>query len=202
MKTKLKAIKSAPSQEELSNRLEKVRDLMKNQNLDYYISFDPVNIYYLTNFANYVHERPFILVIPKKGSLKFLIPLLEVSHVEARAICELEIVHYFEFPAPKGENWFDRYQELVEKDARVGVESAMTLRIYDKTPGKKIKTDIIDEVRLIKTDYEIGRNVHACKIINSGHEKLLEICRPGVSLFKLYRTREAFRNLSSRSKFI
>ena len=186
MKSKLKAIKSPPSQEELSNRLEKVRDLMKNQNLDYYISFDPVNIYYLTNFANYVHERPFILVIPKKGSLKFLVPLLEVSHIEARAICELEIVHYFEFPAPKGENWFDRYQELVEKDARVGVESAMTLRIYDKTPGKKIKTDIIDEVRLIKTDYEIGRNVHACKIINSGHEKLLEICRPGVSLFKLY----------------
>ncbi len=181
-----KAIKSPPSQEELANRLEKVRNLIVQQNLDYYVSFDPVNIYYLTNFANYVHERPFILVIPKKGTMKFLVPLLEKTHVESRAKCELELSHYFEFPAPQGENWFDRYHELIEKDARVGVESAMTLRIYDQTPGNKTKTDIIDEVRLIKTEYEIGRNVHACKVINAGHKRLLKIIRPGMMLFELY----------------
>jgi len=186
MKSKLKAIKTAPSKEELAGRLEKVRNLMEQQNLDYYVSFSPVNIYYLTNFANYVHERPFILIIPKKGQLTFLVPLLEATHVRTRAKCELDLKHYFEFPAPEGENWFDVYRSLIEKDARVGVESAMTLRIYDETPGKKVKTDIIDEVRLIKTDYEIGRNVHACKIINKGHEKLLNICRPGVPLFKVY----------------
>lgn len=181
-----KAIKSPPSQEELYSRLEKVRTLMAQQNLDYYVSFDPVNIYYLTNFANYVHERPFILVIPKKGTMKFLVPLLEKTHIESRAKCELELTHYFEFPAPQGENWFDRYHELIEKDVRVGVESAMTLRIYDQTPGNKIKTDIIDEVRLIKTEYEIGRNVHACKVINAGHKRLLKIIRPGMMLFELY----------------
>ncbi len=181
-----KAIKSPPSQEELYSRLEKVRTLMAQQNLDYYVSFDPVNIYYLTNFANYVHERPFILVIPKKGTMKFLVPLLEKTHVESRAKCELELTHYFEFPAPQGENWFDRYHELIEKDVQVGVESAMTLRIYDQTPGNKIKTDIIDEVRLIKTEYEIGRNVHACKVINAGHKRLLKIIRPGMMLFELY----------------
>lgn len=181
-----KAIKSPPSQEELYSRLEKVRTLMAQQNLDYYVSFDPVNIYYLTNFANYVHERPFILVIPKKGTMKFLVPLLEKTHIESRAKCELELTHYFEFPAPQGENWFDRYHELIEKDVRVGVESAMTLRIYDQTPGNKIKTDIIDEVRLIKTKYEIGRNVHACKVINAGHKRLLKIIRPGMMLFELY----------------
>ena len=181
-----KAIKSPPSQEELYSRLEKVRTLMAQQNLDYYVSFDPVNIYYLTNFANYVHERPFILVIPKKGTMKFLVPLLEKTHVESRAKCDLELTHYFEFPAPQGENWFDRYHELIEKDVRVGVESAMTLRIYDQTPGNKIKTDIIDEVRLIKTEYEIGRNVHACKVINAGHKRLLKIIRPGMMLFELY----------------
>jgi Xaa-Pro dipeptidase len=181
-----KAIKSPPSQEELTNRLEKVRNLMVQQNLDYYISFDPINIYYLTNFANFVHERPFILIIPRKGTMKFLVPLLEKTHVESRAKCELDLVHYFEFPAPQGENWFDRYHELIGKDARVGVESAMTLRIYDQTPGNKIKTDIIDEVRLIKTDYEIGRNVHACRVINAGHKRLLNIIRPGMMLFELY----------------
>lgn len=186
MDTKLKPIKSPPSKEELAGRLEKVRNLMEQQNLDYYVSFDPVNIYYLTNFANYVHERPFVLVIPKEGTLKFIVPLLEATHVKTRAKCDLELIQYFEFPAPEGENWHDRYRGLIEKEARVGVESAMTLKIYDKTPGKKIETDIIDDIRLIKTDYEIGRNMHACKIINKGHEKLLEVCRPGVPLIKIY----------------
>ncbi|MFB0562279.1 MAG: M24 family metallopeptidase [Candidatus Lokiarchaeia archaeon] len=186
MKNKPTSIKSPPSGEELSNRLEKVKNLMNKQDLDYYISFDPVNIYYLTNFANYVHERPFILVIPKKGIPKILAPLLEVSHVETRAKCELEIFSYFEYPAPKGENWFDKYRSLIEKDSKVGVESAMPLRIFDKTPGTKIKTDIIDEVRLIKTDYEIGRLVHACEIVNLGHKKLLELSRPGEFFMKIY----------------
>lgn len=181
-----KAIKKPPNEGELNARLEKVRNLMRNEKLDYYISFDPINIYYLTNFANYVHERPFILVIPKSGPMKFVVPLLEKTHVETRAKCELDLIHYFEYPAPKGENWYDKFRNLIEKDAKVGVESAMTLRIYDQTPGQKIKTDIIDECRLIKTDYEIGRNVHACKIINKGHEKLLDICKPGLPLFKLY----------------
>lgn len=186
MTFELKPITAAPDEKELARRLEKVRKLMVEQNLDYYISFDPVNIYYLTNFYNYVHERPFILIIPKEGTMKFVIPYLEESHVNTRAKCKLTTIHYFEYPAPKNENWFDIYSPLIKDDANVGVESAMTLRIYDKTPGNKIKTDIIDKIRQVKTDYEIGRNIHACQILSQGHEKLLEICRPGMMLFELY----------------
>ncbi|MBW2180678.1 MAG: aminopeptidase P family protein, partial [Deltaproteobacteria bacterium] len=137
-------------------------------------------------FYNYVHERPFILVFRREGIPKCVVPYLEESHLRTRAKCELETVRYFEYPAPEGENWFDVYAPLIKEDDRVGVESAMTLRIYDRTPGDKIKTDIIDEVRLVKTEYEIGRNVHACQILNEGHDKLLEVCRPGMMLFELY----------------
>jgi Xaa-Pro dipeptidase len=56
----------------------------------------------------------------------------------------------------------------------------MPVYIAEKTPGTTVITDIIDEVRLVKSEYEIGRTVHACEIINLGHEKLLETCRPGV----------------------
>ena len=181
-----KAIKSPPSQEELSSRLEKVRTLMAQQDLDYYVSFDPVNIYYLTNFANYVHERPFILVIPKAGTPKMIVPLLEKVHVETRARCELDFISYYEFPAPEGKNWYDYYGTLIEDDAHVGIESAMPIGIAEKTPGKKILTDIIEEVRLIKSDYEIGRTIHACRIVNKGHKVLLKVCRPGVLEFVIY----------------
>ncbi|RJP75571.1 MAG: aminopeptidase P family protein [Candidatus Abyssobacteria bacterium SURF_17] len=186
MTGKPEPIAAPPSAEELNRRLEKVRALMLEQNLDYYVSFDPVNVYYLTNFANYIHERPFILVIPKEGTPKMVCPLLETTHVKTRARLPLEYATYYEFPAPKGQNWFDLYRKLIPKDARVGVESAMPFGIAKKTPGKKVLTDIIEEARLIKTDYEIGRTVHACEIINEGHRKLLEITRPGVLVVYIY----------------
>ena len=188
MNSKLKAITAPPSKEELSSRLEKVRSLMEKEDLDYYVSFNPVNIYYLTNFANNVHERPFILVIAKKGIPKMVVPLLEKVHVETRARCDLDYISYYEFPAPEGKNWYDYYRTLIENDARVGIEAAMPIGIAEKTPGKKkIITDIIDEVRLIKSDYEIGRTIHACRVVNKGHKVLLKICRPGVLEFAIYK---------------
>ena len=186
MSSKIKPITAPPSKEELSSRLEKVRSLMEKENLDYYVSFDPVNIYYLTNFAHYIHERPFILVIEKTGTPRMVVPLLEKIHVETRARCDLEYVDYYEFPAPEGKNWFDYYRTLIEKDAKVGIESAMPMGIAEKTPGNKIVTDIIDEVRIIKTDYEIGRTVHACRVVNKGMKVLLKMCRPESLEFAIY----------------
>jgi Xaa-Pro dipeptidase len=173
-------ITEAPSKEELASRLAKVQGLMQAQELDTYVSFDPVNVYYLTNFANNVHERPFLLVIPKGGTPTMVAPLLETSHVKARARCDLDYATYYEFPAPEGENWYDVYRALIDPGARVGVEPAMPVGICQKTPGEAVVTDIIDEVRIVKSSYEIGRNVHACQVIELGHEKLLETCRPGV----------------------
>jgi Xaa-Pro dipeptidase len=58
--------------------------------------------------------------------------------------------------------------------------------IAKETPGKHVIDDIIDEVRLVKTGYEIGRTVHACAVINEGHAKVLEICRPDVMEVTIY----------------
>ena len=172
-------ITAPPEKEELAERLAKVRALMEEREIDYYIVFDPVNIYYLTNFANNVHERPFILILPRKGTPTMLCPLLESSHVKARARCALEYANYYEVPSPKGQNWFDVYKTLVDPKAKVGIESTLPVGIANETPGKQVVADIIEDVRLVKTAYEIGRTVHACSIINEGHRKLLEITRPG-----------------------
>jgi Xaa-Pro dipeptidase len=153
---------------------------MEEHDLDCYVSFDPVNIYYLTNFANFVHERPFILVIGRTGTPTMFAPRLELSHVEARARCDLDYVTYDEFPAPAGGNWYDVYPDLIDSNARVGIEQMMPVGIADRTPGIRVVCDIIDEARIIKTDYEIGRTVHACSIVDLGHARLLELCRPDV----------------------
>lgn len=181
MKSIPKPVTAPPSKQELAGRLEQVRKQMASQKLDTYVSFNPVNIYYLTNFANWVHERPFILVIPREGPLTMVAPLLETEHVRTRARCDLNIDSYYEFPAPNGKTWHDHYRKHLQENARVGIEPAMPVGIADATPGNKVVTDIIQDVRLVKSEYEIGRNVHACEVINQGHEKLFEICRPGVT---------------------
>jgi len=75
----------------------------------------------------------------------------------------------------------------IESDARVGLESTIPMGIANRTPGKTIVTDIIEDVRIIKTDYEIGRIFHACKIVNKGHKVVFKKCRPKVLEFALYK---------------
>ena len=183
---KIEPITAKPSKEELGARLEKVRVLMEKQKLDYYVSFSPVNVYYMTNFAHKVDERPFILVIPKKGPMKMVCPLLESTHVKSRARCDLDYVIYYEFPAPAGQNWYDVYRPLFKDSDRIGIESAMPAGIREETRGSTTITNIIEEVRLIKSDYEIGRMVHACSVVNEGMKKLLETTRVGVPLITIY----------------
>ena len=187
MSKKIKAITAPPSHEELSNRLKNIIKLMREQDLDYYIAFNPVNIYYLTNFAFYVHERPFILIIEKEGTLKMLIPKLEKGHFESRVRCEVELVIYYEFPARTGENWYDYYQKIIDPNAKVGIESELPIGIAKKTPGEVVVSDIIEEVRIIKTEYEIGRIYHACRVVNKGQKLVFKKCRPKVLEFALYK---------------
>lgn len=183
---KTEPITAKPDRVELATRLDKVRALMEKQQLDYYISFSPTNIYYLTNFANVVHERPFILIIPKKGPMKMVCPLLEATHVRTRAVCELDYVIYYEYPAPEGQNWYDVYRPLFKNSDRIGIESAMPVGIQKETRGTTIISNIIEEARVIKSDYEIGRTVHACQVVDEGMKKLLELTRTGTLLVTIY----------------
>ena len=75
-----------PDPPEISRRLGAVQAGMARQGLDFYLSHDPSNVYYLTNFKNYVHERPFILLVPASGAPTLLCPKLEETHVRSRAV--------------------------------------------------------------------------------------------------------------------
>ena len=174
-----------PDAPEISRRLVAVQAEMARQGLDFYLSHDPSNVYYLTNFKNYVHERPFILVVPASGAPTLLCPKLEETHVRSRAVGELQLLTYFEFPAPKGQMWFDRLHELLEPSHRVGVESLCPLAVFRAVPGTAVETDIVDTVREIKSAYEIGRLAYAGQWLSRGHARLLAAARPGASTLGL-----------------
>jgi len=168
-----------PDEVEIQGRITRVQAKMAEQGLDYYLCHDPANIFYLTNFANYVHERPFILLVPVTGKLTFLMPKLEEEHVRIRAVGDMQFLHYFEFPAPAGEMWSDRLRDVLSADQRVGVESLCPLAVADAIPGTTVAVDIVEDIRQIKSAYEIGRIAYTCGLLNKGHIRLLEAAHPG-----------------------
>lgn len=170
---------TAPVELEISARLQRLQTQMSLGNLDYYLCHDPANIFYLTNFANFVHERPFILLIPGKGCPIFLMPKLEEEHVRIRSVGEMEYVHYFEFPAPEKQQWSDRLLDILDSGHTVGIESSCPFSVVRAIPGATAVADLVDELRQIKSDYEIARIAYTSKLLNEGQQLLFEMASPG-----------------------
>ncbi len=182
----IEPISTPPTPEELENRLKNVRLKMEQEELDYYISAHTDNVYYLTNFAYFPLERPFFLIIPKEGKLGLIVPLLEISHAEQRILMEVDYFTYYEYPAPEGSTFADVLKKVVAGDKRVGFETSLPFAMKETIPGKLKAVDIIDDVRLIKSDYEIGRIAYASNVVDIGHKKLLELAKPGTPQVTLY----------------
>ena len=173
-------ISTPPDEGEIEGRRERLRAAMGREQLDVLVLHDPANVFYLTNFANYVHERPFLLVFPARGTPRFVAPELECRHVEVRSVGTLEIVTYFEFPAPPGETWADRMRDAIGGAKRVGVETSCPLFVADAIESDPQRSEAVEETRMIKTDYEIGRIAYSASLINAAHAELMEKVQPGV----------------------
>lgn len=168
-----------PDGHEIARRVETVRASMRATGLDLLVVQDPDNVFYLTNFANYVHERPFVLVVPLTGDLRFVVPELERRHVEVRAVGGVDLVSYFEFPAPLGETWADRLRSVVAGANRIGVESNCPLFVLDELEATTVRTDVVEAARWVKSEYEIGRIAYAADVITQAHRSLMGRVQPG-----------------------
>lgn len=182
----IEPITSAPSKEELEIRMAKVRVLMNKHKLDYYVAAHTDNVYYLTNFAYFPLERPFFLIVPSAGKPCLVVPLLEVSHAEQRIRIELGYYTYYEYPAPAGKTFTDVLNRLIDQKKRVGIESSLSIALQKTMPGNLTVVDVIDEARLVKTDYEVGRIVYASNVVDLGLKKVLELAKPEVQIATLY----------------
>ncbi|MCP1270858.1 M24 family metallopeptidase [Acetobacter cerevisiae] len=145
------------SSQEIAERIKKVREKMEKAGFSAYISFSPDNVYYLTNFANFVHERPFVLVITPTD-VTFIIPRLERAHVERHKVGdELKLVEYAEFPAMAGTRWSDRLQDVLPAQGTIGIEGACPAYLSASVSNPTQVLNVIDAVREIKSPHEISR---------------------------------------------
>ena len=171
-----------PSKQEMQARLERVRSMMEDQEITHYVVTCPDSVFYLTNFANYVHERPFIIVVSLEGPLLFVVPKREIPHVEIRSIGDIELVEYFEFPATAGKTWEEALQSIFPSESRVGVEAICPLQVFQALPGNPKRTETVEDARLVKSEYEIARIVYASNLATEAMEQFLGAARPGMGM--------------------
>ena len=171
-----------PTADEMHRRLIRLQSAMASAGYAAYVIADPSNVLWLTNFANYVHERPFILIVRPTGRPAFLVPRLEFDHVESRVIADLEIVTYAEFPAPKGKGWPDVLNGLLPSGFEtIALEHNLPLMIATAVGTRGAISDIVEDIRAIKSSYELSRIAYACRQLSEAHDALLAMVRPGLS---------------------
>lgn len=166
---------------EIEARLEKLRTKMSDAGIDQYVCFDPSNIYYLVNFSNVVHERPFLLVV-SLDALDYVVPRLELPHVESQRVGPVVLHEYSEFPAPKGHRWIDALQSVIRPNGRIGIESACPTYLSSALGSNTGCIDLVNELREIKSPHEIDRIRYAGSLMVEALGKMLSDTRPGRSV--------------------
>lgn len=169
-----------PSPQEMADRLHKVQGLLEEAGLAAHVTADVDNILWLTNFANFVHERPFILVIPAQGAPRFVVPRLELDHVEVRHVGALEVFAYAEYPAPPGRTWADRLADALPRAGRIGADSRLPTVFFNVLGGRGKLCDPVEKAREVKSPYELGRIAYGCRLKSEAHDRLLREAHPGM----------------------
>lgn len=170
-----------PDVAEIQNRKNKIIAQMHSQGFDAMVIFDPDNVYWLTNFANFVHERPFILIMNIHGDLDFVVPEIEALHVNRRKIGEITLCCYKEFPSPSGTDWVSVFNQITAAYNQIGFEENCPYFIVEQIITRAKVTPIVEEARFIKSQYEIARINYSSELAVKSFTLLMNNARPGWS---------------------
>lgn len=170
-----------PTTDEINLRKNKLIGKMKEHDIDCIVIADPHNVYWLTNFANYVHERPFILIMDNNGKLIFVVPKLEVKHVISRLVGDITFIEYEEFPCPEESSWSTGFKKQVDTYTKIALEENAPQFISEAIKQYYVVKNLVEEARYVKTDYEVRRIMYSSKVAAKAMEKLLKIAKPGMS---------------------
>ena len=180
---------------EYENRLEKAQSLMHLNQIDILLITSEQFMRYFTGFSTQFWQsptRPWYLIIPIKGLPKAVIPDIGLSAMQKTWIKEI-----YTWPSPKpkddGISLISRViNEIPSKfniiGAELGKEMSLRMPLKDffllkSTLSRKIidASSILWELRLIKSNAEIDKIKHICKIASNSFENLPSLINKGDS---------------------
>ena len=196
--TDAKGLRAAPirgfSPEEFQRRVARAQRLMAEHRFDALLFTTPHNIRWTTGFASQFWEsptRPWFVVIPAEGA-----PIAVIPEIGGPSMAETWIDDVRTWPAPQpGDDGTSLLagvlQDLPRRHGRIGMElgDEMALRmpvqqfldLRERVAGIELAngTLCIWQIRMVKTEVEIGHIRHICQIACDGYDRVPEILKIG-----------------------
>ena len=181
------------SQSEHKDRIEKIRSQMRRKRIGALYLVNSTRILYATGFSHISTERPLALVIPRAGGLFFLAPQLEYDHIRSECKLADEVCTYPDYPGRTHPmRIFAKFlaqrglgSVVIATDSPSGAAGGYGYR----GPGlqdlmSKVRfvdgRDIVDGLRLVKSQEEIRLLRESARWSEIAHDILLENVRSGV----------------------
>jgi Xaa-Pro dipeptidase len=186
-------IKLAISESEHKRRIEIVRRTLDKRKLDALYLTSGVSFFYLTGYSYIATERPAALIIPADGEITFMGPLLEIDHIPLKTRLIGNIKTYRDYPGKK--HPIDVFAEFLNDMGltrkHIGIDNmagATGIWGYEGPPIRKRMTgtkfvvarDIVEGMRLVKSEEEIALIRESAKWANLAHSLLQEYTAPGL----------------------
>ena len=152
------------------NNLLKLRQKMKEDNIDLAVITDDDSLYYFTGYYNFLHmdfARPTILLVPKDNDSTLITPLLDVLLIEEH--CPVDKVVTWNDGI--GNEWREVLPSYIKKNKKIACEKykinatvSNYLMVLMNDKLMENITPIINNIRMIKSDEELMIARHAGEV--------------------------------------
>ena len=152
------------------NNLNKLREKMKENNVDLTVITDDDNLYYFTGYHDFLHmdfNRPTILLVPKDDQSILITPLLDVLLVpEDTPVEKVET-----WNDGIGQEWRECLPKIIKNQNNIYIEkfkinATVNNYLSELIINKNLNniTPIINDIRMIKSDQELKIARHAGEV--------------------------------------
>ena len=152
------------------NNLLKLRNKMKENNIDLAVITDDDNLYYFTGYHDFLHmdfNRPTILLVPKDDESTLITPLLDVLLVPE----DTPVANVVTWNDSIGDEWREFLPKFIKQNKNIACEkykinATVSTYLFDLMSGNSMEdiTPIISNIRMIKTDEELKIARHAGEV--------------------------------------
>ena len=170
-------------------RREKVLKYMERDGVDLLYLVSPANIAYLSRFHFIPTERPMALLLYRDGSTKLYVPLLEYEHASKYAHVD-EVVYYREYPDMV--NPVKYLADIISRDgvSKIGYDVDGYGHIFGFR-GPRLSQllkdrqfiyyrDVVEDMRLVKDEYEVKLLRESSRWTSLVHRYLQEYVEEGL----------------------
>ncbi|MDP9995155.1 Xaa-Pro dipeptidase [Variovorax boronicumulans] len=173
---------------EFTRRHDALVTAIREAGLDYFVATTADNIFYLTGATFEPLERPFFLIVGMDGSRRMVVPALERDHLGKAWGIEADcVLAYRDFPAPEGQGWAEQLLNTNLGSTLFSFDDGTPWTVANvllKADG--IPADLIGELRLVKSDWEIAQIERAAHYADWGVSEILRKAWNGASAAETY----------------